>query len=209
MSEPEQREDGPTSAPPRRRSPSAILLLPLLIFAMLAGLFLFQLTLGGDPQTIPSALLDKPAPETNLPPLAGLMAKEPSSDTEAIGGFDTEDLIGKVTVVNIFASWCAPCRAEHPLLMQLSERNDIQLVGINYKDTPQNALRFLGALGNPYDRVGVDEKGRTSIDWGVYGVPETFVVDQKGTIRYKFIGPLTETTYKTTFLPQLDAILNP
>lgn len=180
-----------------------LVLLPLLFFSLVAALFLFQLTLGDDPQSIPTALQNKPAPQTDLPELQGL-----NTNGTQMPGFSSDDLTaGQVSIVNVFASWCAPCRAEHPFLLDLSKRTDIQMIGLNYKDEPENALRFLGALGNPYDRVGTDEKGRTAIDWGVYGVPETFIVDGKGIIRFKFIGPLTQASYSDVFLPKLDAIL--
>jgi len=184
----------------KRRIP-VLVLLPLVIFAALAALFLFQLTLGGDPQTIPSALIDKKAPETDLPPVEGLM-----DDGTPVAGFSTADLMGKVSVVNVFASWCVPCRQEHPLLEELATVDGIQLIGINYKDKPENARRFLGSLGNPYARVGADQKGRAAIDWGVYGVPETYIVDPQGIIRYKYIGPLTPDSYLNIFLPQLEKV---
>lgn len=185
----------------KRRVP-VLVLLPVVIFAALAGLFLFQLMSGSDPSQIPSALIDKKVPETDLPAVEGL-----ELDGKPMLGFATSDLIGNVSVVNIFASWCGPCRAEHPLLEELAKVEGIQLIGVNYKDTPENARRFLGSLGNPYDRVGADRKGRVSIDWGVYGVPETFIVDREGTIRYKFIGPLSEKSYQDTFLPELNKVL--
>ncbi|ERP87639.1 MULTISPECIES: DsbE family thiol:disulfide interchange protein [Stappiaceae] len=186
-----------------KRGFPVLVLLPLVVFAALAALFLFQLTLGGDPQKIPSALINKPAPEFDLPPVEGLT----DGDT-AVAGFSRQDLIGKVSVVNVFASWCVPCRQEHPLLEELAKVEGIQLLGINYKDKPENARRFLGSLGNPYQRVGADTGGRTAIEWGVYGVPETFVVDGEGTIRYKFIGPLSPESYYDVFLPELQKIMD-
>ena len=192
-----------TGAPARKRGFPVLVLLPLVVFAALAALFLFQLTLGGDPQKIPSALINKPAPEFNLPPVEGL-----SKDGSQMPGFAHSDLSGKVSVVNVFASWCVPCRQEHPLLEELAKVDGIQLVGINYKDKPENARRFLGSLGNPYDRIGADSGGRAAIDWGVYGVPETFIVDEKGMIRYKFIGPLSPTSYRDTFLPELNRVMS-
>lgn len=185
-----------------KRGVSVLVLLPVVIFAALAALFLFQLTLGNDPSKIPSALIGKAVPETTLPAIPGL-----NRDGEPVPGFSREDLLGKVSVVNIFASWCGPCRQEHPLLEELAKVDGIQMIGVNYKDKPENARRFLGSLGNPYDRVGGDNAGRISIDWGVYGVPETFIVDQSGTIRYKFIGPLSPESYQNTFLPELDKVL--
>lgn len=160
--------------------------LPVLVFVALAILFFVQLTSGRNPSDIPSVLLNKPVPAFNLAPLEGLMA-----NGKPVPGFSNEDLKGRVTIVNVFASWCAPCRQEHPLLVDLAKDPSVRVVGINQKDNPDNARRFLGALGNPYAAVGVDPNGRTSIDWGVYGVPETFIVGPDGTIRHKHIGPLT------------------
>ncbi|POF32649.1 DsbE family thiol:disulfide interchange protein [Roseibium marinum] len=190
----------PRSETPKRRFP-VLVLLPLVVFAALAGLFLFQLTLGGDPQKIPSALLNKPAPDFTLDAVPGLL-----KDDMPVPGISRADLLGKVSVVNIFASWCVPCRQEHPLLEELATVEGIQLLGINYKDKPENARRFLGSLGNPYTRIGADDSGRTAIEWGVYGVPETFIVDASGMIRYKFIGPLSPQSYRTVFLPELRKI---
>jgi len=189
-----------TQTPQKRRIP-VLVLLPVVIFAALAALFLFQLTMGEDPHTIPSALIGKKAPETDLPPVTGLV-----DNGIPVPGVSTADLMGKVSVVNVFASWCVPCRQEHPILEELATVDGIQLIGINYKDKPENARRFLGSLGNPYARVGADEKGRVSIDWGVYGVPETYIVDPEGTIRYKFIGPLSPESYVDTFLPELEKV---
>lgn len=187
---------------PSKRGFPVLVLLPLVVFAALAALFLFQLTLGGDPQKIPSALINKPAPEFDLPPVEDLV-----ENGKPMPGFARSDLAGKVSVVNIFASWCVPCRQEHPLLEELAKVEGIELVGINYKDKPENARRFLGSLGNPYDRIGADTIGRTAIEWGVYGVPETFIVDDKGMIRYKFIGPLSPSSYQETFLPELRKVM--
>jgi cytochrome c biogenesis protein CcmG, thiol:disulfide interchange protein DsbE len=157
-------------------------LLPALVFLALAVLFLVRLY-SGDPSKVPSALIGRPAPSFALEPLAG--------GNQAMPGLATDDLkAGKVTVVNVWASWCAPCRQEHPALMELAKDPSIRVVGINYKDASENARRFLGTFGNPYSAVGVDPDGRTSIDWGVYGVPETFIVGGDGTIRYKHIGPI-------------------
>lgn len=205
MTTPDTHAETPGSAKQgagKRRFP-ILVLLPLILFTALAGLFLFQLMLGGNPQTIPSALINKPAPEFSLPAVDGI-----ARDGSPVAGFSREDLIGKVSVVNIFASWCGPCRQEHPLLEDLAKIDGFQLLGINYKDKPENARRFLGSLGNPYDLIGADDTGRAAIDWGVYGVPETFIVDEKGVIRYKFIGPLSPASYKDVFLPELNKILN-
>jgi cytochrome c biogenesis protein CcmG/thiol:disulfide interchange protein DsbE len=157
-------------------------LVPALVFALLALLFLIGLR-SSDPSMVPSALLGKPVPEFALPPLEGL----------GLPGLNSGDLRGgKVSLVNVWASWCGPCRLEHPVLMELAKRGNIRLVGINYKDEPANGLRFLRSLGVPYQAVGVDRTGRTSIDWGVYGVPETFVVDGQGMIRFKWVGPISD-----------------
>jgi cytochrome c biogenesis protein CcmG/thiol:disulfide interchange protein DsbE len=161
-------------------------LLPALIFGALALLFLLRLY-GGDPSRVPSALIGRPVPSFTLEPLPGLAAAG-----KALPGLSDADLkAGAVTVVNVWASWCAPCRQEHPLLMELARDASIRVVGINYKDNPENARRFLGALGNPFSAVGVDPNGRAAIDWGVYGVPESFIVGPDGAIRYKQIGPLS------------------
>ncbi len=187
-----------TPAPARRRAWA--LLLPLLIFAALAGLFIVGLR-QEDPSRIPSVLLDKPVPASELPPLEGLL-----SSGAPVPGINPEDFKGAVTLVNVWASWCGPCREEHPQLMALKGEPGVRLVGINYKDDPENARRFLGALGLPYAAVGVDTSGRTAIDWGVYGVPETFLVDQNGIIRYKHIGPITAESLERTLLPKIRAL---
>ncbi len=188
-----------TQSPPstfRRRLLGA---LPLILFGALAMVFLVRL-FGGDPSRLPSALIGKQVPDFKMEALPELM-----KDGKPMEGFSTGILYGnKVTLVNVWASWCVPCRAEHPFLMELAKRPDIQVVGLNYKDKPANARRFLGTHGNPYDRVGVDPNGRVSVDWGVYGVPETFVVDKQGVIRFKQIGPLTQDSLKR-FLPQIEA----
>ena len=171
-----------------RRPNRLIFLLPAFVFAGLALLFVIRLH-SGDPSRVPSALIGRPVPAFALTPLEGLMA-----NGQPVPGLAAADLKGRVTVVNVFASWCAPCREEHPLLMDLARDPAIRVVGINYKDNPENARRFLGALGNPFAAVGVDPNGRTAIDWGVYGVPETFVIGPDGTVRHKQIGPLMPAT---------------
>jgi cytochrome c biogenesis protein CcmG/thiol:disulfide interchange protein DsbE len=175
VSQIEQLAPGPVGDTPRGRR--VWLLIPLAIFLALVGLFYFRLG-AGDPSRGPSALLNKPVPDFALPGLAGGGA-----------GLADEDLSTGIHVINVWASWCGPCRLEHPLLMQLSADKRFQLVGINYKDIPENAERFIGALGNPFAKVGADRDGKTGIDWGVYGVPETFVV-KNGVIVHKFIGPI-------------------
>lgn len=174
------------AVPPRRFR--ILFLLPALIFAGLALLFVARLY-SGDPSRIPSALIGRPAPAFALAPLEGLAV-----GGQPVPGLAQADLMGRTTIVNVWASWCAPCRQEHPVLMDLAREGGARVVGINYKDNPENARRFLGALGNPFAAVGVDANGRTAIDWGVYGVPETFIVGPDGTIRYKHVGPLTPET---------------
>ena len=160
-------------------------LLPGLVFGALALLFLVRLY-AGDPSKVPSALIGRPVPSFALEPLPGLVR-----DGQPVPGLADADLRGAVTVVNVWASWCAPCRQEHPLLMELAKDPSIRVVGIDYKDTTETARRFLGTFGNPFAAVGVDPNGRAAIDWGVYGVPETFVVGPDGTIRHKQVGPLS------------------
>jgi cytochrome c biogenesis protein CcmG/thiol:disulfide interchange protein DsbE len=167
------------------RSRRWLVMLPLIGFGILAALFLVRLY-GGDPSKIPSALIGRPAPQTSLPALDGLLR-----DGAAVPGLDPTVFKGKVSVVNVWASWCVPCHDEAPLLTELGKDKRLQLVGINYKDAPDNARRFLGRYGNPFGIVGVDGNGRASIEWGVYGVPETFVVGRDGTIVYKLVGPVT------------------
>jgi cytochrome c biogenesis protein CcmG/thiol:disulfide interchange protein DsbE len=167
---------------------------------LLAAIFMRQLVVGGDHSKLPSALIGKPAPEFTLAPLEGLKG----ANGAQVPGFSSAQLKGRVTIVNVWASWCAPCRVEHPLLMELARRDDATLVGINYKDQPSNAVGFLGQLGNPFAEVGVDPNGSAAIDWGVYGVPETFIVNADGIIVYKFVGPLSEESLANTFLPELE-----
>ena len=151
---------------------------------------LFLLRIGGDPSRLPSALIGKPVPTLTLPPLDGLF-----ENGMPVPGISPALFKGRVTVVNVWASWCVPCRDEHPLLARLAEDTRIGLAGINYKDAPENARRFLGRFGNPFDAVGVDAAGRAAIEWGVYGVPETFVVGPDGTIRHKHIGAIDEGSF--------------
>ena len=167
-----------------------IFILPGLVFLGLVVLFGVQLISGRNPAEVPSVLINKPVPAFSLAPLEGLVA-----DGKPVPGFSNEDLKGRVTLVNVWASWCAPCRQEHPLLVELAKDPSVRVVGINQRDNPDNARRFLGALGNPYAAVGIDPNGRASIDWGVYGVPETFIVGLDGTIRHKHIGPLTPENF--------------
>jgi cytochrome c biogenesis protein CcmG, thiol:disulfide interchange protein DsbE len=176
---------------------SLVVLLPLLAFLALAALFFFRLN-AGDSSRVPSALIGREAPATNLPALEGL-----AHNGTSVPGLSNETLKGKVTVVNVWASWCVPCHDEVPYLAKLGEDKRIQLVGINYKDQPDNARRFLNRYGNPFTAVGVDGAGRASIDWGVYGVPETFVVGRDGRISYKLIGPITADNLTRVLEPEI------
>ena len=166
----------------------ALFLVPLALFLGLAVYFAVGLT--KDPRILPSALIDKPAPEFALDPL---------KDGEQ--GLAKGDLGGEVVLVNVFASWCVPCRAEHPVLMRLAEEKTIPIYGINYKDKPEDAARFLSQLGNPFKQIGVDSSGRTAIDWGVYGYPETFIVDASGHIRYRHVGQIYPHQLESLILP--------
>ena len=168
---------------PRRRR--WLVALPLIGFMAIAALFLLRLY-GGDPSKIPSALIGRPAPQTSLPALEGLV-----HNGAPVPGLDPAAFKGKVSVVNVWASWCVPCHDEAPLLTALAKDTRLQIVGINYKDSPDNARRFLGRYGNPLSMDGADANGRGAIEWGVYGVPETFVVGRDGTIVYKLVGPVT------------------
>lgn len=174
-----------------------LVLLPLAVFLALAGVFLAQLLSGRDTSVVPSALIGAPAPQTALPPLEGV----------DLPGLDSDAFAGKVTLVNVWASWCAPCRQEHPLLMELAKDTRFVVAGLNYKDQPENARRFLGNLGNPYAAIGVDASGRTAIDWGVYGVPETFLVGREGAILYKHVGPFTPESIRAGLMPAVEKAL--
>ena len=175
--------------------------LPLIGFIAVAALFLLRLY-GGDPSKIPSALIGRPAPQTALPALEGLV-----SNGAAVPGLDPAVFKGKVSVVNVWASWCVPCHDEAPLLTALAKDKRLQVVGINYKDSPDNARRFLGRYGNPFSIVGVDGNGRASIEWGVYGVPETFVVGREGTIVYKMVGPVTPENIDSVLKAEIEKAL--
>ena len=176
------------------------LVLALLPLVALVGLIaVFALNLNRDPSLVQSVLIDKPAPEFALAAVDGLN----------VPGFDTAALKGEVTVVNVFASWCIPCRDEHPVLEALKAQTGIRLYGINQKDAAENARSFLSALGNPYDAIGADSNGRVSIDWGVYGVPETFIVDARGIIRFKHIGPMSEADLAGEIIPAIERASTP
>jgi cytochrome c biogenesis protein CcmG/thiol:disulfide interchange protein DsbE len=176
--------------------------LPLILFLLLAAIFLFRL-FAGDPSRLPSALIGKPVPVFALPPVEGLL-----EHGKPVPGFGNPDLArGRLTLVNVFASWCAPCHQEHPFLMELARDGRFDLVGINQKDKAENARRFLGRLGNPYTAVGVDANGRISVEWGVYGVPETFLVSGDGRILFKHVGPLTPDSIRRTLMPEITKAL--
>jgi cytochrome c biogenesis protein CcmG, thiol:disulfide interchange protein DsbE len=178
-----------------------VVLVPLAVFLALALLFLYRLG-SGDPSIIPSALIGHPVPQIDLPPLAGL-----ERDGTAVPGVDAASFKGNVSVVNVWASWCVPCHDEAPLLLQLAQDRRVRLVGINYKDDPDNARRFLGRYGDPFAAAGADANGRAAIEWGVYGVPETFVVGRDGRIAYKLVGPITADNYNAVLLPQIEKAL--
>jgi cytochrome c biogenesis protein CcmG, thiol:disulfide interchange protein DsbE len=169
----------------------AIYLLPLLAFCALIAWFALALRPNHDPQTLPSALIDQPAPPFDLATLGG-------GANLALSG-----LKGQVVLVNFFASWCAPCRVEHPILMRLAEQEHVALYGIDYKDQPAAARRILAELGDPYRAIGLDPDGTTGINFGVYGVPETYVIDKNGEIRKRFVGPLTAEELRQELLPLL------
>ena len=170
-------------------------LLPVAIFVLVAAYFVWGLVSGRNPREVPSALIEKPVPQFDLPPLEGT----------GLPGLATADLVnGEVTLVNIFASWCLPCRAEHPLLMELAKDSSIRLVGINFRDDPAAGVRWLAELGNPYSRIGADLNARTGIDWGVSGVPETYIIDREGRIRYQHIGPMQLRDYEETIRPLIE-----
>jgi cytochrome c biogenesis protein CcmG, thiol:disulfide interchange protein DsbE len=189
------RED--TGKKPR----NILVLLPLIVFLALAGLFFYRLGTG-DPSRLPSALIGRPAPATDLPPLAGL-----ERDGKAVPGLNSATFQGAITLVNVWASWCVPCHDEVPFLEKLSKDKRIQLVGINYKDGADNARRFLNRYGNPFVATGRDDSGRTSIDWGVYGVPETFLVGRDGRVAYKLVGPITADNLAQVLEPEIEKAL--
>lgn len=188
-----------TRAGTRRRK--LVVYLPLAIFLALAALFLIRLG-AGDISRIPSALIGRPAPLTVLPPIAGL-----TRNGQPVPGIDAGTFKGAVTVLNVWASWCVPCADEAPLLVALARDQRIRIVGINYKDAADNARRFLNRYGNPFAANGVDANGRASIEWGVYGVPETFVIGRDGRIVYKLIGPITPQNLDGTLKPAIEKAL--
>lgn len=188
----------PRTAP---RGGRLLLLLPLVVFLALAALFLFRLG-AGDPNRLPSALIGRVAPKTDLPPIDGL-----TRDGNSVPGLTNALFTDKVTVVNVWASWCVPCHDEIPFLAALGKDPRIQLAGINYKDAPENARRFLNRYGNPFVATGADPNGRESIEWGVYGVPETFVVGRDGKIAYKLVGPISADNLRAALMPAIEKAL--
>lgn len=163
-------------------------LVPLLLFAGVVVVLAIGLTLN--PREVPSPLIGKPVPEFALPPVKGRAL-----------GLSSADLKGEVSLVNVFASWCVACREEHPVFLQLQREGFVPVHGLNYKDRPEDAARWLDTLGDPYARTGADLDGRVAIDWGVYGVPETFVIDRDGRIAYKHIGPITPDVLEQKLRP--------
>ena len=189
-------ENEPATSARARRT---MMLLPLVAFLALAGLFYLRLG-AGDTSRVPSALIGRPVPALALPPVPGL-----ERDGKPVPGIDPATFAGAVTLVNVWASWCVPCHDEAPLLLRLAARPGLRLVGINHKDQPDNARRFLGRHGNPFTAVGVDANGRAAIEWGVYGVPETFVVDRQGRIASKLVGAITPENIERVLEPAIAA----
>jgi cytochrome c biogenesis protein CcmG, thiol:disulfide interchange protein DsbE len=178
-----------------------LVFIPLALFLALAILFFVRLG-NEDPSRIPSALIGRPVPDISLPPLPGL-----DRDGKALPGVEAADFKGTVTVVNVWASWCLPCRDEAALLMQLADDHRVRVVGINYKDQPDNARRFLGRFGNPFVAAGADENGRAAIEWGVYGVPETFIVGRDGKIAFKLVGGINPDNLESALKPEIEKAL--
>jgi len=186
-------------APRRTRLTVAV---PLVLFLGVAALFFVRLVSGGDPSLLPSALIGHPAPPTDLPPVEGL-----TRDGQPVPGLSSADFKGEVIVLNVWASWCVPCRDEAPLLMRIAQDKRIRVLGMNQKDRPENARRFLGRYGNPYVASGADINGRAAIEWGVYGVPETFIVGRDGRIAYKVVGPITPQNLEQVVKPEIEKAL--
>ena len=202
-----------TTVPPGSAAPQSVVpagprrsrlmvLVPLAVFVGLASLFLGRLIYSGDPSYIPSALIGHPAPQTALPPVAGLVR-----DGAPVPGLDPAAFTSQVSLLNVWASWCVPCHEEAPLLMRLAQDQRIRVVGINYKDQADNARRFLGRYGDPFAANGADENGRAAIEWGVYGVPESFVIGRDGRIAFKLIGPITPDNLDAVLVPEIEKAL--
>jgi len=180
---------------------TAFFVIPLIMFLALAVLFLYRLG-SGDPNLLPSALIGRPAPHTELSALSGV-----EHDGKPVPGLSSASFAGHVTLLNVWASWCVPCHDEVPFLAALAKDKRIQLVSINYKDTEDNARRFLNRYGNPFAATGRDESGRASIDWGVYGVPETYLIGPDGRIAYKLVGPISAESLQNVIEPEITKAL--
>ncbi len=193
-----QENATPAAGSPEKRR-LGVVLAPLAIFGLMAGLFAFALKTG-DPSKLPSALIGRPAPRLTLAPLDGVVeAGKP------VPGITPADLArGSPVVLNFWGSWCLPCLDEHPLLVAMQQRHGITILGVNHKDQAANARRFLARYGNPFAAIGTDGDGRAAIEWGVYGMPETFVVDGQGTVVFKHVGPLNAAVIETKLLPALE-----
>ncbi len=174
-----------------------LFILPFFIFFGVIIYFAIPIVKKSDPKLLPSALVDKDVPQNKLPPLS-----------KNKRGFDHEDLVGGETLVNFFSSWCGPCRVEHDLLMKISKEKTVRLFGINYKDQTQAAINWLNQLGDPFERIVADKDGRAAIDWGVYGVPETYLIDKQGKVRYRHVGPLTERILEEKLMPIIQLLRN-
>ena len=197
------RENSNEEAAPASRRRLLIAFLPLVLFIALSGVFLYQLGSGKDASEIPSVLIGTKAPSLDLPPLEGL-----SANGAPVPALTDAAIEGQLSLVNVWASWCVPCRQEHPILLELSRDPRVELVGINYKDKNDNALKFLGELGNPFAAVGVDPAGKAAIDWGVYGIPETYLVGPDGEILFKQIGPFTTESLRDKLLPAVEKAMS-
>jgi len=187
------KDDSVADGPRRLGRRGALFALPAVGFAGLAAAFGWGLT--RDASVVPSALIDKPVPEFDLPPVKGRDL-----------GLATENLRGKVSLVNVFASWCTACRYEHPIFMRLAAEGTVPIHGLNYEYAPDDAAAWLDALGDPYTRTGADRAGHVGIEWGVYGVPETFVISRDGRIAYKHVGPIDSAALRDTILPLIEEL---
>ena len=162
-----------------------LLILPSIFFLLILLIFFYLLIIDRNPSDLPSVLLDKNIPKFETESLL--------KDEKFIS---SKDFGNEILLVNFFATWCKPCRDEHTYIKRLSNKKEIKVIGINYKDNPKKAIRWLKELGNPYTDVAVDKSGRIAIDWGVYGIPETFIINSKGVIKYRHVGPITEKIYR-------------
>jgi len=193
----EEGAPSPSAAAPRATRSISWVAIPLAVFAVLVALFAFALN-SGDPSRLPSALIGKPVPHMEFPALEGLMdAGHP------VPGFTSAELKGGVSVVNFWAAWCAECASEQELLLELKARTGVPIYGVDYKDDAVAARRFLGRYGNPFKAVGTDQGGRSAIEWGVYGMPETFVINAKGEIAFKHVGAVTPESLETKLIPAI------